>query len=117
MKGKHLQIQHLTSTLLLLGLLSCSLFSHAQTKQISGTVRDQQGLPLPGANIVVQGTTFGTTSDAEGKYSLELAPAQNVLVVSFIGYFAQEVEVGNQTTIDVSLSPDVQTLTEVVVTG
>lgn len=92
--------------------------AHAQEQRISGRVTDaidESG--LPGVNVIVKGTTVGTTSDLDGNYSLEL-PSQNaVLVFSYIGYQSEEVTVGNQSTINLSLTPDVSQLDEVVVVG
>lgn len=85
--------------------------------QVSGTVKDDLNTPLPGVNVVVKGTTTGTTTDADGRYALELADEENILVFSFIGYATQEVAVNNLTTIDITLLPDLKTLQEVVVVG
>lgn len=86
----------------------------AQT--VSGTVSDSSG-PLPGANVVVKGTTNGVTTDFDGKYTLNNVPSDAVLVFSFIGYAAQEVAVAGQSTVDVTLEEDSSELDEVVVTG
>lgn len=100
---------------LLLLLLSIS-YSWAQEAQIRGTVYDETGQPLPGATILVKGTTIGTTSDLDGKYSVS-SPANGTLIISFIGYNPVEKEIGNQTIIDVNLTPDLADLDEVVVVG
>lgn len=89
---------------------------YAQKQLVKGKVTDPSGTPLPGVTIIVKGTSVGTSSDAEGAYSLE-AEAKDVLVFSFIGYAAQEIPVGTQTLIDVSLKEDIATLQEVVVVG
>lgn len=89
---------------------------YAQTAQISGTVYDETGQPLPGATILVKGTTTGTTSDIDGKYTIS-STANGTLVFSFIGYNPQEVVVGNQTVITVNLTPNIDDLEEVVVVG
>ncbi len=100
---------------LLLALWSGQLL--AQTKMVTGKLTSSDdGIPLPGVNIVVKGSTKGTTSDAEGNFSV--AAAENdVLVVSFIGYATQEIPVGNQTSINITLLPDTRQLSEVVVVG
>lgn len=85
--------------------------------QISGNITDENGEPLPGANILEKGTTNGTTSDAEGEYNLAVMDENSVLIFSFIGYTSQEVTVGNQTAINIKLEPDFRTLNEVVVVG
>ncbi|HTE34429.1 MAG TPA: carboxypeptidase-like regulatory domain-containing protein, partial [Chryseolinea sp.] len=84
---------------------------------VSGKVTDNTGQALPGVNILVKGTANGTTTDTEGSYRLVLADGSGTLVFSFIGYVTQEVTVDNRTSIDVSLVPDIISLSEVVVTG
>lgn len=88
----------------------------AQDTMISGTVVDDTGASLPGVNILLKGSTTGATTDVDGKYSLRV-PAGSTLVFSFIGYVTKEVQVGNQTTIDITLQTDVTTLSELVVVG
>ncbi len=89
----------------------------AQSIIVSGKVTDESGVAMPGVNIIERGTTNGTTSDADGKYSLSVSQGNAVLVLSFIGYTNMTVEVANRTTIDVSLISDVKSLEEVVVVG
>jgi TonB-linked SusC/RagA family outer membrane protein len=84
---------------------------------VSGTVTDESDSPLPGVNVLVKGTSIGTTSDASGKYTINVPDENAVLVTSFIGYATQEIAVGTQTTINVKLAPDVTQLGEVVVVG
>jgi TonB-linked SusC/RagA family outer membrane protein len=88
----------------------------AQGKTISGTVSDGSGLPLPGATVLVKGTTSGTSSDFDGKYSIS-ADTGATLVFSFIGYSTQQITVGSSSTINVILAEDSESLEEVVVTG
>ncbi len=76
---------------------------------------DNQG--FPGVNIVVKGTTSGTVTDVDGRYRVEVTTDDAVLVVTSIGYATQEIVVGNRSTIDVTLEPDVKSLSEVVVIG
>ena len=88
-----------------------------QEIEISGTVTDAQtGDPLPGVNIVVQGTTTGTTTDMDGNYTLEV-PADATLVFSFVGYQQQSVDVSGQQQINVQLKQAVTELEEVVAIG
>ncbi len=89
-------------------------YSHAQ-QTITGTVSDARG-PIPGANILVQGTTSGTQSDFDGNFTIE-ASSGDVLVISYLGYATQNVTVGNETTINVQLIEDASQLDEVVVIG
>jgi TonB-dependent starch-binding outer membrane protein SusC len=84
---------------------------------ITGKVVDKENnSPLPGVNIVVKGTSNGTITDAEGDYSITVKTT-DILIFSFLGYTPEEQSVGSQTTINVSLAPDVQLLSEIVVTG
>ena len=83
---------------------------------INGVVRDSDGEPLPGATITVQGTTIGTVSDLEGRYSLSV-PEGAVLRVSYIGYETQRINIGTRTTIDITLREDAAAMDEVVVIG
>lgn len=89
----------------------------AQQNIISGTITDLDGFPLPGANIVEKGTTNGTQSDFDGKYSLKLVNANTTLVISYLGYISQEIIVAGQTSIDVVLKEASSILEEVVVVG
>ncbi|PZX55478.1 TonB-linked SusC/RagA family outer membrane protein [Algoriphagus ratkowskyi] len=102
-------------SVLFLLLLSVSN-GYAQDVQVKGTVYDETGQPLPGTTILVKGTTRGTTSDLDGKYSIS-TPANGTLTFSFIGYNPMEIVVGNQTVIDINLTPDIDDLDEVVVVG
>lgn len=87
-------------------------------QQVTGTVTDYAtDEPLPGVNIIVQGTSSGTITDMNGSYSLEVSGEDIVLVFSFVGYESQEVAVGSQNSISVQLTPDLTTLSEVVVVG
>ena len=95
----------------------------AQERQVSGTVLDNDnGEGIPGVNILIKGTTQGTVTDFNGEYQI-LADPGDVLVYSSVGYVSQEIIVGNQNlagnanTININLSPDIQALAEVVVTG
>lgn len=81
---------------------------------VSGVVTDVNKQPLPGVNILIKGSTTGTTSDANGKFSIEAAE-NDILVFSFIGYSSQEVKVHTQTTFEISLSEDIKSLGEVIV--
>ena len=88
-----------------------------QGKKVTGVVIDGTGEPVIGANVVVKGTTNGTITDFDGNYTIEGVSANDVLVISYIGYLSQEVPVGNQSMIKVTLKEDTQTLDEVVVVG
>ncbi len=88
-------------------------FTFAQEKTISGTVSDNNGLPLPGATVVIQGTSTGVSTDFDGKYSIK-ANVDDVLNFSYVGYTGQSVPVGASNSINVTLQPDNE-LEEVVV--
>ncbi|MDT7829205.1 SusC/RagA family TonB-linked outer membrane protein [Pricia sp. S334] len=100
--------------LMVFGALLCLAFTQAQ--EVSGTVSDSMG-PLPGASVVVKGTTQGAQTDFDGNYTLSDVPADATLVFSYIGYATQEVPVNGQSTIDVTLQEDAQALDEVVIIG
>ena len=89
-----------------------------QDLTITGTVTSSgDGDNLPGVNVVIKGTTQGTTTDADGKFTIKVPDASTTLVFSFIGYTSQEVIVGTQTVVTVALAADIQQLNEVVVVG
>jgi len=106
---------------LLLGFLLYFLASpgcvYAQGATVRGKVSAESGEALPGVNVVVKGSSRGTTSDIDGSYTLEGVKPEDVLVFSFIGYTAQEITVGQRTNLEVVLGADVETLGEVVVVG
>lgn len=89
--------------------------SFAQTRTISGTVTDDSGVPLPGVNVLISGTTTGTQTDFDGLYSIE-ASTGDVLTFSYVGFSPQDVTVGTSSTIDVQLAAG-EALEEVVVTA
>ena len=103
----------LRSTLTLLLVLIAHI-SFAQQKTISGNVSDQDGLPLPGVNVLLKGTSTGTQTDFDGNYSIQAAQG-DVLVFSFIGLETKEYTVGSVNTINVTLGDDSASLDEVVV--
>lgn len=88
-----------------------------QQKTISGKVVDEKGAPLPGVAVVVKGTTVGVVTDIDGNYSLQLPANAQTLQFSFIGMTAQEIEIGNQTSINITMVAEVTDLDEVVVVG
>jgi len=91
--------------------------SGLQQFNLTGTVNDAKGNPLPGVTIVLKGTTRGTTSDINGNYTIQVDNSQSVLVFSFVGFEPQEVTVGNRTKINVTMSEELVGLDEVVVVG
>jgi TonB-dependent starch-binding outer membrane protein SusC len=103
--------------LLLLGVTGFMQGANAQASlQVKGKVTSNDG-PLPGVSIQIKGTTTGTTTDTNGAYSVVVNDNNAVLVFSFIGFLSEEIPVNGQSTIDVTLTEDVATLSEVVVVG
>lgn len=98
------------------GLLGV-LLAQAQTVNVSGKVTDQDGEPLPGVTVVLKGTTSGTVTNMDGIYNLSSVRAEDVLVFSFVGMLSQEITIGNQTAIDVTLKIDAIGIEEVIAVG
>lgn len=99
-------------------LLLISSMAWAQERTITGKVTSSEdGSTLPGVNVVIKGTTTGTVTDSDGKYSLSVPSAGGQLDFSFVGFVSQEVEIGSKTVIDVQLATDVTQLSEVLVTS
>lgn len=103
------------SVILTLLLALVVQISFAQNQNVSGTVSDENGLPLPGATVVIEGTTTGVSTDFDGKYSVQ-ASQGDVLLFSYVGYSTQSQSVGASNTINVSMELD-NSLEEVVVVG
>ncbi len=102
--------------LLLMFLSAASFGQNART--ITGKVTDSGGAPLPGTNVIVLGTTTGVQTDLNGTYTISVQnPSGAVLEFSFIGYTKQQVTVGNQTTVNVTLQEEYIGLNELVVVG
>ncbi|HUX56170.1 MAG TPA: TonB-dependent receptor [Bacteroidales bacterium] len=98
-------------------LLSVTSETELQQRQITGKITDENGIPLPGVNVQVEGTTIGTISDANGEFSIDVQNDQAVLLFTFIGYNLQKIPVAGRTTFDISLVPSLLALEEVVVIG
>ena len=104
----------------LLGFLVLFLVASASVmaqRNVSGRVTSADGASLPGVSVLVKGTTTGTSTDADGRFTLPVQDENSVLVISFIGYATQEIIVGSQTNIDVTMLDDITQLGEVVVTA
>lgn len=102
--------------LLLCGILLCS-YAFAQAQTITGIVKDTSNEPVIGASVAVKGTSNGTLTNLEGRYTISSVNPGSVLVFSFVGYKPQEVTVTSQRVINVTLQEDAQQLDEVVVTA
>jgi TonB-linked SusC/RagA family outer membrane protein len=93
-------------------------FAQAQQRTVSGSIKSgEDQTPLPGVNVIVRGTNTGTITDADGTFSLPIRNENDVLVFSFVGFLSQEIAVGNQTTLNITLQTDAKQLSEVVVTA
>lgn len=86
-------------------------------KEISGKVTDENGAELPGVNVLVKGTDIGTITDVNGNFSLKAPDDASVLVFSYVGYITEEVEIEGRSVVNLSLTPDLSTLSEVVIVG
>jgi TonB-dependent starch-binding outer membrane protein SusC len=122
MKKKLRMLRHGTSMLMVLALILFSAHSSIaeiipQEITVRGKVMDDANTPIPGVNILLKGTTVGTTTDVDGSYSIVVPDRNGILVFSFIGYLSQEVSIDNRTSLDVTLQTDVVALSEVVITG
>lgn len=112
----------MTTTRLLRVLLLCPLFmlivqaSWAQ-KTVSGTVNDDKGIPVAGASVLAKGTKVGVATDATGAFKINLPASATALVVTYVGFQTQEVDVTTATTVTIVLVPQSQSLTDVVVIG
>ena len=91
-------------------------FTTQQSKRVQGTVRDEAGIPVIGANVSVKGTTIGTITDMDGHFSLDV-PENSLLLISYIGYLSREIRAEAGKALTITLSEDTQSLDEVVVVG
>lgn len=97
-------------------IIKPSTFNVSRQAVITGTVRDEAGNPLPGVSVIVKGTTTGSITDAQGKYSIN-APDNAILVFTYIGYTKIELPVGGKTLLNIQLIPDQTSLNELIVVG
>jgi TonB-dependent starch-binding outer membrane protein SusC len=117
---KTLRAVRIIIAVMFIGLLNSFTGVHSQETQVSvtGSITDANtGESLIGVSVVIKGTTTGTVTDANGKYSISVTDKNAILMFSYVGYLTQEIAVGGQSTIAVKLAPDVQKLDEVVVVG
>ncbi|MBL6643524.1 MAG: carboxypeptidase-like regulatory domain-containing protein, partial [Flavobacteriaceae bacterium] len=103
------------SKLAFMGLLLMSAFGIAQT-QISGIVTADDESPIPGVNVIVQGTDNGTTTDFDGNFTIS-ASSGEVLSISYVGFATQNITLTDQTTLEVMLQPGSDELDEVIIIG
>ena len=98
-------------------LLIFPIILFAQSKAITGTVVDENKMPLPGASILVKGLNIGSSTDFDGNFSLNVPETGEVLVVSYLGYMTKELVISNNLTFNIQLDIDTNTLDEIVVVG
>jgi len=104
-------------SLILILFFALPSLSFGQSKTITGTVVSaEDNMPLPGASIIVKGTTTGVQTDFDGVYSIEVSTG-NTLVFSYVGYATQEIVISDQSVVDISMASDAQALDEIVITG
>src|SRR5690554_2684876 len=112
---KHTPVRLILVISLLVGMITGAF---GQSRTVTGTViSSEDGMEIPGVNVLVKGANIGTSTDINGVYSIEVAGNSAALVFSFIGYQSQETEVGSRSIIHVTLSPEAASLGEVVVTA
>ncbi len=105
-----------SKTLFLLIFFSFSITNLFAQNQITGTITDNSGMPIPGITLLIKGTTTGTTTDFDGGFTINVKPS-DVLVVSYVGYITKEITVGNNKNLRIALEQDIATLDEVIVIG
>lgn len=115
LKNRPMMRNNLCSFIFILIFSVPSLLS--QPIEITGKVLDEDNTGMPGVNVVIKGTTTGTATDVDGNYRITVPDAESILQFSYVGYLTEEIAVGNQTTIDINLVPDIARLEEVVVVG
>ena len=103
--------------LLVIFILGVGTKSFAQEVEVAGQVLDESGMPIPGVSVYQKNTSVGTTTDFDGEFTINVTGSNPVLVFSYVGFQTQEIPVGGRTTINVTMSSDVQDLDEVVVVG
>ncbi|MDN4165810.1 TonB-dependent receptor [Cytophagales bacterium LB-30] len=122
MKHPYSQVHAALSKILLLSacllMLGTAFPAHAQSERIiSGIITGENDSPLPGVNVIVKGTTLGTTSDIDGRYSLNVPATATTLLFSYVGYLTEEISIDGRSLINVYLLPDIENLMEIVVVG
>lgn len=109
-------MRNLIKTTIAIAMFFCANLLSAQEQTITGKILDTNGLPLPGANILIKGTTKGIQSDFDGLYFIDAQPG-DVLVVSFIGFATRQITISDKTEIDIILQNDVNGLDQVILIG
>ena len=94
-----------------------SLVVEVQQHQVTGTVKDEYGNELPGASILEEGSTNGTTTDIDGKFAIDVSDSNAVLIISYVGYASKKVSVEGKSTLNITLKEDATALDQIVLTG
>lgn len=102
---------------LVMGLMLLAMSMSMAQRTVTGTVSDENGESLIGASILVRGTTTGTVTDIDGSFSLQVPTDRNVLIISYTGFSSREVEINNQSNLQITLTEDIESLQEIVVLG
>src|ERR1700761_5364333 len=102
--------------MLLTMLVCCSVLVFAQDREVTGTVTDANGLPVPGATVAIKGVRGGTSTDANGKFTIHVS-GNGQLIISGVGFETQELKVGASSNVTISLKQGNSSLSEVVVTA
>ena len=100
----------------IVALLAVGFSAYAQTRQVSGTVKDEAGNAIVGASVIVDGTVNGATTAADGSFKIS-APANATLTVSFIGYEDQTVNIAGKTQLAIVMKENAESIDDVVVMG
>jgi TonB-dependent starch-binding outer membrane protein SusC len=108
-------ITRFASTLLV--LIFCVFQINAQEHQVTGTITDVDGEPLPGVNVLVEGTMIGTITDPDGMYTLSVPSSNSILIISYIGYSRQRAPIEGRSVVDITLAPEFRAIDEIVVVG
>ncbi|MBN2806586.1 MAG: TonB-dependent receptor [Prolixibacteraceae bacterium] len=117
-KNEEKSQKHFRSKMLIAILMFFAVsFTYAQEHTLRGFVSDEMKMPIPGANVVIKGTTTGTVTDSEGKFILQAPASNSVIVVSFVGYQAQEVGLNGETSVNIVLKELKAELDNIIVVG
>ncbi len=109
--------QRLKYFLILYFLIISTAAAWAQANTVKGRITDDKSVPLPGVSVLLKGSKTGTSTDANGNFSINVPNTKGTLVVSFVGYAGQEVPINNRNSIDITMAPDASSLGEAVVIG
>jgi hypothetical protein len=96
--------------MLLFAFLFSLTFAYSQDRTITGTVLDETGATLPGATVMLKGTQKAAVTDVDGKYKISVPSTGGILVITYVGYTAQEIQIGANDVINANMAPEVQSL-------